>query len=270
MDRKDANFVGTIPDIYDQYMVPLIFEHYAEDLANRTAALAPGRVLETAAGSGVVTRAVTPRLADGASYAVTDLNMPMLDRARAQQAGDTRLDWREANAQDLPFDDDSFDLVLCQFGIMFFADRQAGFAEARRVLNPGGKAIMNIWDRLEANAFAHAVSDAVAEMFPEDPPQFLPRTPYGYFNADQIRADAQAAGFAHVEPETVPAISRAPDARFAAVAYVHGTPLRSEIEARNPEGLAEATDRAEATVAARFRTSSIEAPMQAIVVTAHD
>lgn len=270
MTDLDKTFTGSIPETYDRYMVPLIFEAYAADLAERAKTMAPGRILETAAGSGVVTRAMAPLLGPEAVYTVTDLNPPMLERARSQQPPDTRLNWQQADALDLPFGDNSFDAVLCQFGAMFFPDRTAGYAEARRVLSPGGRLFFNVWDRIEANQFADVVTRAVAGMFPNDPPQFLARTPHGYHDPKRIRADVAAAGFAHVALETVTVTSRAPDARFVAVAKTMGTPLYNEIAERDPGRLAEATDIAEAALIAAFGTGPIEAPIQAIVVTAHD
>jgi len=139
MTENDSGFVGSIPEIYDTYLVPLIFEAYANDLAERTAALSPKAVLETAAGSGVLARALAPRLAPDARYFVTDLNQAMLDHATSKQGPDGRITWQQADALDLPFDKATFDAVLCQFGVMFFPDRVAGYAEARRVLKPGGQ-----------------------------------------------------------------------------------------------------------------------------------
>ena len=136
MSETDKVFAGSIPENYDRYMVPLIFESFAGDIAQRAAALSPRTVLETAAGSGVVTRALLPRLSPEASYVVTDLNQPMLDYAAARQGADARVSWRKADAQALPFEDAAFDLVCCQFGVMFFPDRQAGYRETKRVLKP--------------------------------------------------------------------------------------------------------------------------------------
>ncbi len=180
MNESDKVFAGSIPELYDTYLVPLIFEGFANDLAERVAALAPKTVLETAAGSGVVTRALACRLASGASYTVTDLNQPMLDHAANKQGPDNRITWRQADALDLHFDDASFDAVVCQFGVMFFSDRVAGYAEARRVLKPGGSFLFNVWDHIEANEFADVVTEAAASTFPDDPPRFLARPPHGY------------------------------------------------------------------------------------------
>jgi ubiquinone/menaquinone biosynthesis C-methylase UbiE len=138
MSESDKVFAGSIPENYDRYLVPLIFESFAQDIAQRVAALSPSAVLETAAGTGVVTRAVTPRLSPDASYVVTDLNQQMLDYAVTRQVADSRISWRKADAQALPFEDAAFDLVCCQFGVMFFPDRQLGYREAKRVLKLGG------------------------------------------------------------------------------------------------------------------------------------
>ncbi len=158
MPETDKVFAGSIPENYDRYLVPLIFESFARDIAQRAAALSPRSVLETAAGSGVVTRALTPRLSPDARYAVTDLNQPMLDYAATRQPADNRISWRQADALALSFEDAAFDLVCCQFGVMFFPDRQAGYREAKRVLKPGGYFLFSVWDRIEENVFANDVT----------------------------------------------------------------------------------------------------------------
>src|ERR1051326_3013605 len=165
MSETDKVFAGSVPENYDRYMVPLIFEPYAADMARRAAALSPGSVLEIAAGSGVVTRALAPKLPHDASYTVTDLNQPMVDYARSRQPPDTRINWRQADALALPFEDATFDLVCCQFGAMFFSNRTSGYREARRVLKPGGHFLFNVWDRIGENVFADDVTKALAKMF---------------------------------------------------------------------------------------------------------
>jgi ubiquinone/menaquinone biosynthesis C-methylase UbiE len=268
MSAIDKVFAGSIPKFYDTLMVPLIFEAYADDLAGRVAAFSPDAVLETAAGSGAVTRALAPRLGAGARYVVTDLNQPMLDHAASRQGPDRRIQWRQADALDLPFDDASFDVVCCQFGAMFFPDRIAGYAEARRVLKPAGRLVFNVWDRIEENAFADAVTNAVAAVFPRDPPRFLARTPHGYHDVALIREDLSRAGFARVEIETREEVSRAASARDAATAFCLGTPLRNEIEARDASLLQLATDRATEAIAARHGEGPVAGKIQAHVIVA--
>ena len=238
MPETDTGFAGSIPENYDRYLVPLIFEPYAADSAGRAASLSPGAVLETAAGSGVVTRALAPRLPRDARYVVTDLNPPMVDYAASRQPPDPRIEWRAADALALPFADASFDLVCCQFGAMFFPDRTAGYREARRVLKPGGHFLFSVWDRIEANVFADDVTNALAELFPDDPPRFLARTPHGYHDTGLIRRELEDAGFSGVAIETRAERSRAASPRVPAVAYCQGTPLRNEIEARDAAMLA--------------------------------
>src|SRR5690348_567333 len=182
MLEADKVFAGSVPENYDRHMVPLIFEPYATDLARRAASLSPGAVLEIAAGTGVVTRALAPKLSPGASYVVTDLNQPMLDYAASRQPADGRIAWRQADAMKLPFEDATFDLVCCQFGAMFFPDRSSAYREAKRILRPGGAFLFSVWDRIEKNIFANEVINALARLFPDDPPHFLAHTPHGYHN----------------------------------------------------------------------------------------
>ncbi|ESZ68056.1 SAM-dependent methyltransferase PhcB [Mesorhizobium sp. L103C119B0] len=266
MSETDKVFAGSIPENYDRYMVPLIFEPFAADLARRAASLSPGAVLEVAAGTGVVTRALAPKLSPGASYIVTDLNQPMLDYAASRQAPDSRIQWRQADALALPFEDAAFDLVCCQFGAMFFPDRAAGYREAKRVLKTGGHFLFNVWDRIEENVFASDVTNALAEIFPNDPPRFLARTPHGYNDTALIRGELEAAGFSRVVIDTRAEQSRASSPRLPAVAYCQGTPLRNEIEARGK--LEAATDHAASVIAARHGSGEVAAKIQAHVMVA--
>ncbi|MBN8977528.1 MAG: methyltransferase domain-containing protein [Rhizobiales bacterium] len=264
----DKVFAGSVPENYDRYMVPLIFEPYATDMAQRAAALSPSAVLEIAAGTGVVTRALAPKLAPTAHYTVTDLNQPMLDYAASRQPPDSRMTWRQADAMALPFADASFDLVCCQFGSMFFPDRPAAYREARRVLRPGGHFLFSVWDRIEENIFADDVTNMLARMFPDDPPRFLARTPHGYHDTNLIRRDVEDAGYSSVTIETRAEVSRATSARIPAVAYCQGTLLRNEIEARAPGTLEAATDEATSVIAARHGSGEVAAKISAHVILA--
>jgi ubiquinone/menaquinone biosynthesis C-methylase UbiE len=268
MSEIDKVFAGSIPENYDRFIVPLIFESFAQDLAQRIAALSPNAVLETAAGSGVVTRALAPKLSPDASYVVTDLNQPMLDYATTRQAADNRITWRRADALALPFEDAAFDLVCCQFGAMFFPNRQSGYLEARRVLKPGGCFLFNVWDRIEENVFANDVTNALAELFPSDPPRFLARTPHGYHDTALIQSELEQAGFSSVVIETRSDQSRASSPRDPAVAYCQGTPLRSEIEARAADRLEAATDHAASSIAKKHGSGEVAAKIQAHVIMA--
>lgn len=268
MAESDKLFAGSIPKFYDTLMVPMIFQAYADDMAQLVASFAPAAVLETAAGSGVVTRALAPRLGASARYVVTDLNQPMLDYAATRQGADARIEWRQADALALPFDNASFDVVCCQFGAMFFPDRVAGYAQARRVLRPGGRFVFSVWDRIEDNAFADEVTEAAAAVFPDDPPRFLARTPHGYHDVARIREDLGRAGFVDIGIETREKVSRADSAQDAATAYCLGTPLRNEIEARDAGLLQLVTDRATEAIARRHGDGPVAGKIQAHVITA--
>ena len=263
---SDTVFAGSIPELYDTLLVPLIFEPYADDLARRVAALNPQRVLETAAGTGVVTRALAKVLPPSCEIVATDLNQPMLDRAAA--TGTARpVQWQQADAMQLPFDEASFDVVVCQFGVMFFPDRAGAYAQARRVLRPGGTFLFNAWDRIEENEFADVVIAALGLLFAADPPRFLARTPHGYHDEQTMARDLAQGGFTAAPTiDTVAARSRAASPLIPAMAYCQGTPLRNEIEARSGATLAEATAASAAAIEARFGSGAVDGKIQARVV----
>jgi len=262
---SDRVFAGSIPQIYESHLVPLIFAPYAVETAQRLSKLNGSRILEIAAGTGVVTRALASTLGEGSEIIATDLNQAMLDQAAA--IGTSRpVQWQQADAQNLPFADHCFDVVVCQFGAMFFPDKPRAFAEARRVLRQGGTLMISVWDRIETNEFADVVTAALAAHIPHDPPRFLARTPHGYCERDPIARDIAAAGFLNVaQIDTVAARSRAVSAGVPAFAYCQGTPLRSEIEARGIP-LAEATDVAAAAIARRFGSGTVDGTIQAHII----
>jgi len=267
MAANDAAFAGSIPALYDRHLGPLLFEPYAEDLTGRLADLKSGALLETASGTGIVTQALLKRLPAAVSVTATDLNQAMLDFAAAK-SDMARATLRQADALALPFPDDHFDAVVCQFGAMFFLDRVAGYREARRVLKPGGRFLFNIWDSLSRNAAAQCVHDAVAEHFPDDPPGFLARAPYGHHDTGVIRTELAKAGFEQIVLDTVSRTSHSGSPRDPAVGFCQGSPLRGEIEARAPQGPVAATEAAEAALVARFGGGLFAAPMQAHVIVA--
>lgn len=265
--EADKVFAGSVPKIYDTYLVPLIFQPYASELANRLRGRPLQRVLEIAAGTGVVTRALAEKLPPQVSIVATDLNQAMIDHAT--EIGTPRpVEWRQADAMHLLFPDAAFDAVVCQFGVMFFPEKAKALSEARRVLRPGGVFIFNVWDRIEENEFADDVTTALAALFPEDPPRFLARTPHGYHEPAGIERDLVAGGFATApEIATVAARSRAKSPRDPAIAYCQGTPLRSEIETRDASRLGEATDAAAEAIGRRFGFGNVDGKIQAHVVT---
>ncbi len=267
MRSGDSVFAGSIPEIYDRYLGPALFDPYAADLAHRVADLSAGAVLETAAGTGRVTRALARMLPDSVSIIATDLNQAMLDFAAAQPDA-ARITWQQADATALPFEDSRFDAVVCQFGAMFFPDKLAAYREALRVLKPAGRFLFNIWDSIEANEFAQVTTNALAAQFPENPPQFLPRTPYGYYRTEAIGDALSAAGFRKVAIEPVELESRVPAPRDLAIGFCQGSPLRNEIEERRPGGLEAVTEAVALAIAARLGEGPISGKMRAYVITA--
>ena len=263
--KTDKVFEGSVPALYESHMVPLIFEPYADDIARRLSGMRAGRLLEIAAGTGVVTRRLAAALPKECSIVATDLNPPMLEQARS--TGTPReVEWRQADAMSLPFGEAEFDVVVCQFGAMFFPDKPHAFAEARRVLKPGGMFLFNVWDRIEDNEFADVIGQALASMFPADPPRFMARTPHGYHDRAAVERDLRGGGFMSPRIDTVSARSRAANASIPAVAYCQGTPWRGEIEARGPGRLGEATDVSAKALAERFGSGAVDGKIQAHVV----
>jgi ubiquinone/menaquinone biosynthesis C-methylase UbiE len=258
----DRIFAHSTPALYDRYMGPLLFEPYAKLVAERCAVVQPNRILETAAGTGIVTRAVH-RAAPGAQVVATDINPAMLEFA-THALRSKHVSFQPADAQNLPFAEGSFDLVLCQFGVMFFPDKVRANQEARRVLRPDGQYLLVSFDRLEVNPVPKAAGDAVAALFAHDPPAYMERGPFSYADLTRIEDDLLAAGFTNVEVETIQLSSRV-NARDAAQGLVFGSPLRSEIERRDPSALGPAAD---AVTQALARWDGRDAPMSAHLVTA--
>jgi SAM-dependent methyltransferase len=222
-------WVDAMPEVYERWLVPTVFRPFAVDLAARVAARAPRRVLELAAGTGVLTRELVAELGSDADVIASDLNEAMVDLGRQRVPGAA---WRTADATQLPFDADEFDLIACQFGVMFFPDKLMAFAEARRVLTSGGTLILSTWGPLDTHDFQAALVAVLERAFPEDPPTFMVSVPHGYADPETVVADLAGAGFRCVSVERVTRSGHAPSAAEVAAGYCKGTPLRAEIEAR--------------------------------------
>lgn len=264
---ESTPFDGAIPQFYQEHLVPLIFAPYADDLAARLAGYR-GAILETAAGTGALTRRLAQTLAPSATLTATDISDSML--RLAQETGTDRpVTWAAADAMALPFPDSSFDVVVCQFGIMFMRDKVRALAEARRVLRRNGVLLFNTWDRIEENEFVGVVNDAVATLFPADPPTFINRVPHGYHNQNVIRDDVRAAGFTR-SPRliSVRALSHAGSARSVAVACCCGTPLLAEIETRDHAQVNEAIKTASRAIEDRFGQGSVSGKLTAWIASA--
>ena len=227
-DGSERRWSGSMPERYDRWLGPTVFRPFAVDLAARVAGRHPARILELAAGTGVLTRELVAG-AGAAEVTATDLNEAMVEFGRLQVPG---AQWRQADALRLPFADGGFDAVACQFGVMFFPDRPAGFAEARRMLRPGGSLFVSVWATVAEHDFAAALVAGVERAFPDDPPSFVVAIPHGYAHPDVVAADLAAGGLACRSVETVTLEGRAASAADVAAGFCTGTPLRAELEAR--------------------------------------
>lgn len=259
-------FAGSIPEVYEQLLVPMIFQGAATRLAAIVAESTPQDVLETAAGTGVLTRELMLSCPD-AHIIVTDLSQPMLDVAAARTSDSKNVERLQADALVLPFEAESFDVVACQFGVMFFPDRASGHREARRVLRPGGLLIFNVWDRIERNEVTAVIESALNEAVPARPLTFMRNGPHGYFSESQIEDDLAAADMATVSVSAVDATATSTPAD-AAAAFCQGTPMRTEIENHETLNVAGATAIAREALTRHFGNETFEAAIRYFEVVA--
>lgn len=264
----DAAYVGAIPEHYHHGIGPFLFEPFARYTAERIRALAPARTLETACGTGIVTRRLREALPAGALLVATDLNAPMLNVARATMSAADRVEWGQADMCTLRFADHQFDAIVCQFGLMFVPDKAAAIREARRVLRPGGSLLLTTWAPLERNPIVGVAHYTVAELFPEDPPRYLRRAPFGFGDPEAVTALLIEAGFSDVEVDLVERAATSPSARELAVGLIEGYPLVDEIKLRDPSRLPAAVDAVTRAIARQFGASPVKSRITAVVASA--
>jgi ubiquinone/menaquinone biosynthesis C-methylase UbiE len=259
-------FKATYAELYDRHLVPMLFAPYAPILAERAKMLGPRNILEIAAGTGIATRELAQTLPAGVPITATDLNQPMIDRARVRP-GVANITWQQADAMKLPFPDASFDLIVCQFGVMFFPDKQASFREASRVLRQGGTYRFAVWDAWKKmpSAPLTIAADVVGDMLGLDPSSLV-NPPYHC--EETIRADLGAANFRRIDIQRITQPAMAASARDAPIAAVHGSLIRTAIVAVDPERLDEATDAVERALRAKLGKGPIDVVTNALIVAA--
>ena len=267
MTISHSAFVGEIPFYYDKYLGPMIFNQYARDLSARVKVPETGVILETAAGTGIATRELRDIVAAGVHIVATDLNPDMLDLARGKFSDQQNIEFQTGDAQQLPFDDDCFDAVVCQFSMMFFADKLRAMQEAARVLKPGGALLFNVWDSLQHNYLVQTANRCIVHCLSDNPPSFF-ATPFGYHNIDNIKELLFEAGFADIEISVLPRTSLAADARSVALGFVLGTPVRVQIAADHQVPLSDIVAAVEKDIGEEFGFKNIREKMQAIVFVA--
>jgi ubiquinone/menaquinone biosynthesis C-methylase UbiE len=231
MNDQSASFIGSVPENYDRGLGPVLFTDFADDMARRAAASAPRRVLETCAGTGIVTRRLRDLLPANAKLVATDLNPPMLDMARSKFRPDEAVEFQPADATDLPFPDQSFDAVVCQFGVMFFPDKEKSYREAYRALEPGGRYLFSVWDAHRFNPAPRLTHELLGRLFPDDPPRFY-EVPFAYHRIDPIREAATEAGFSDFRAAVLHIDKAVPDVASFARGLIYGNPVVEQIRTR--------------------------------------
>jgi len=226
--EEASRFTGSIPENYDRYLGPHIFRGYADEMVARVVKEDSNTLLEVAAGTGIVTARLEQSLPASCKITATDLNPPMLDVARAKLGNPDNINLEVADATELPFGDACFDTVVCQFGVMFFPDKDKAFSEVRRVLKPGGRYLFSAWGSLESNPFANIANELLKGLFPDDPPGFY-QVPFSYHNPELIEEDVARAGFDSVTVESVDIESAISSAEDFATGLVYGNPLFEEV-----------------------------------------
>jgi len=264
---NDASFVGSIPEHYDRSLGPVVFIDFAADIARRVAACGPARVLETAAGTGIVTRKLRDLLPAGTRLTATDLNPPMLDVAREKFRADESVDFRPADATTLPFPDDSFDAVVCQFGVMFFPEKDKSYREIHRVLTPGGRYLFNVWDGHRYNQFGRIAHEVAGGFFPADPPQFY-KVPFSYHQIDAIKESLIGAGFVDINIAILRLEKEIPDAALFARGLIYGNPIIDQIRTRGGVDPDRIVDAVAQRLRVEFGTDPGRMTLQAIIFSA--
>jgi SAM-dependent methyltransferase len=266
MSNSNASFTGMVPSFYDQGLGPMFFEPYARDLAGRVAAGRGAWILETASGTGIVTRHLLERLPADAHLIATDLNDAMLTIAR-ERLTDPRVQWQTADACSLPFDSDRFDAVVCQFGVMFFADKSCAMRDARRVLRPGGRFLFNVWDSLAQNPIANAAHEVAASFYHTNPPAFY-TVPFGFYDRSVIEQLLTDAGFVNLTVDAVDIVGVSETPELAAKGLVFGTPLNTAIQERGTVDGQVIMHAVAARLAHEGGAAPMRLPMRALVFTA--
>jgi ubiquinone/menaquinone biosynthesis C-methylase UbiE len=263
MNSQHTEFIGSIPEKYDEHLGPLLFQYYAGDLARRVDDLDARRVLEIACGTGISTEYLRTALTEDTEIVATDLNEPMLDFARSRRAGLPNVRFELADAGSLPFPDESFDTVVCQFGFMFFPDKARALAEARRVLRPHGQLVFNVWDSLSHNPVVRITHETISQFFDGDAPTFM-LTPFGYHEIDPIVSLLDRAGFENIDVEKVATVVERPSALKLAIGLVEGNPGIAEVRERataSPEAVIDAVAEA---IRTELGDDPVRCPLQAI------
>ena len=263
--KRDPNviFEGSMPENYDRYLGPVLFKPFAKDMAARLKHEQPRNVLEVACGTGMLTRRLRDSLASAARLVATDLNPGMLAFAQSKFSANENLEWQEADAGELPFDDGLFDAVVCQFGLMFVPDKESVMRESYRILSPGGVFLFNVWDSIERNPFGQIAHRTIASFFEHGPPSFY-ELPFGFYDADLIRGLLERAGFKAIEATLVKLPCLSSSAAEFGIGLVRGNPVSTAIQERGVE-IDDVIRAVTREIAQHYGAAPVESTMQAFV-----
>lgn len=256
-----SGYVDDVVIPYDRELGPVLFEHYGKAIAQRVAASEPRDVLEVAAGTGIATRHLRSLIPQDAKLTAIDISDSMMEIARAKFSPEEQVTFQIADATMLPFDDGSFDAVVCQFGVMFF-DREPAFREVYRSLRRGGRYLFSVWDSAQYNPFASLSFDVLKQFFPMDTPRFL-FEPVAAHPIDPIKEQLIRTGFDSLVISVQRHVHEIHDVSAFARALIY-SPVLFEIQNRggNPEEIAELLAE---TIRKEFGETPARYPMQAIV-----
>jgi ubiquinone/menaquinone biosynthesis C-methylase UbiE len=260
-------FAGSVPANYDRYLGPLLFEPYALDLIDRLKSDPLKKVLELACGTGKVTRLLISLLPEDARLIASDLNPDMLALAQMLVL-DSNIQWRVVDAHTLPFDKESFDHVVCQFGVMFFSDKPVAFREIYRVLQPSGKFLFNVWDELPYNPRVSVIKKVMDEMFGEQAPDFLKKGAYSFFDKNEIRRLLAHTGFRNIRIDRVEKQTVYSDPDDLVTGFVDGSPLSKFKRDQPASVIQEVRSRMRAELIIQAEQYGSTVPLTALVVEA--
>jgi ubiquinone/menaquinone biosynthesis C-methylase UbiE len=267
MSTSHAQFTGSIPEYYDTYLGPMLFEPYARDMAERVARLNASSVLELACGTGIVTRRLLDILPRDSHLLATDLNEAMLDYARPKFTKDTNVKLEAMDATRLTLPPDTFEVVVCQFGWMFFPDKLAVARESRRVLRPDGHLLFNVWDSFGGNPICRIAHETITSFFESDPADFY-LTPFGFHDLGEIRMMLDDAGFKKVDADTIAFTTESPSANEAATGLIRGNPVVNAIHERGAADVDTIVRAVADALANELGDRPMRAPIKAHVVVA--
>lgn len=257
-------FAGSVPANYDKYLGPLLFEPYALDIVERLKSRRLRSVLELACGTGRVTAHLVKLLDEDGKLTATDLNADMIAVAK-QRVDNENIEWLVADAQELPFDADRFDHIICQYGVMFFPDKWKAFKEAHRVLQPGGRYLFNTWDDMKFNPRTTIIRSIMEEMFADEAPEFLQKGPYSFYDPEEIRRLMEEAGFTEITIEVVQKQSSYKTEDDFIKGFIDGSPLSSFLINKEDKVKTELKEKVKKAMQEQAKDYGKSVPLQALV-----